>query len=108
MDPILSRRYRVNRSKIIFEAFEDETVLINLDSGSYYNFPGSGALIWDLISSGRSIGEVIAQLQQWFPDATDEIEICVPNFIGKLVEESLVLNKMRGNWRLLHRGSNLR
>ena len=97
MDPILSRRYRVDRSKIIFEAFEDETVLINLDSGSYYSFPGSGALIWDLISSGRSIGEVVAQLQQRFPDATDEIEICVLDFIGKLVEERLVLEQDAGD-----------
>lgn len=90
---ILSRRYRVNRSKIIFEAFEDETVLINLDSGSYYSFPGSGALVWDLISSGRSIGEVIAQLQQQFPDATAEMETSVLDFIGKLVEECLVVEK---------------
>jgi len=104
MDSILSRRYRVDRSKIIFEAFEDETVLINLDSGSYYSFSGSGALIWDLISSGRSVGEVIAQLQQRFPDATAEIEICVLDFIGKLVEESLVLEQDAGDLRAISPG----
>lgn len=96
MNPVLSRHYRVNRPKVIFEAFEDETVLINLDSGTYYSFPGSGALIWDLIASGRTVGEVIAQLQQWFPDDTAEIEICVVNFIGKLVEESLIEQAARG------------
>jgi hypothetical protein len=93
MDSTPSRRYRVNRSKIIFEAFEDETVLINLDSGNYYSFSGSGALIWDLISSGRSIGEVVSQLQQRFPDAAAQIEPSVHDFVRKLVEENLVLEQ---------------
>jgi hypothetical protein len=97
MDSALSLRYQVNRSKIIFEAFEDETVLINLDSGNYYSFSGSGAFIWDLISSGCSIGEAIAQLQRRFPDASAEMESCVRDFVGKLSAENLVLERSAGD-----------
>jgi hypothetical protein len=91
MDSLISQCYRVNRPKVIFEAFEDETVLINLDSGNYYSFSGSGTLVWDLISSGHSIPEVTATLQKRFPDDAAEVEFGVRDFIAELINENLVL-----------------
>jgi Coenzyme PQQ synthesis protein D (PqqD) len=90
MDLNISRCYRVNRPKVIFEAFEDETVLINLDSGNYYSFSGSGALIWDCIVSGESIASVIEYLQERFADAAD-IVLSVEDFVRELVEENLIV-----------------
>jgi hypothetical protein len=89
MDSRMSRYYRVNRPKVIFEAFEDETVLINLDSGNYYSFSGSGALIWDRIDSGESIGSVIEYLQERFADGG--IALSVEDFVRELVEENLIV-----------------
>jgi hypothetical protein len=86
----ISRCYRVNRPKVIFEAFEDETVLINLDSGNYYSFSGSAALIWDRIISGESIASVIKYLQERFGNAAD-IGLSVEDFIRKLVDENLIV-----------------
>ena len=71
MAPSVSRNYRVNAPKVLYEAFEDETVLINLDSGNYYSFSGSGALIWEWIAAGESITAVIEHLQERFGDTTD-------------------------------------
>jgi Coenzyme PQQ synthesis protein D (PqqD) len=93
MDLRISRSYRVNRPKVIFEAFEDETVLINLDSGSYYSFSGSGTLIWDLISSGHSVPKVTAKLQKQFPDDAAQVESGVRDFIAELINENLILEQ---------------
>ena len=91
MNPALSGRYRVNKSKIIFEAFEDEMVLINLDSGNYYSFSGSGAVIWDLLVSGNSVTEIIQRLQAHFSNDGAEIEPNVASFVENVVSEGLVL-----------------
>ena len=82
--------YRVNAPKVVYEAFEDETVLINLDNGNYYSFSGSGALIWDRIVSGQSIASVIEYLQERFAGAAD-IALSVEDFVRELVEENLIV-----------------
>ncbi len=87
--------YRVNAPKVVYEAFEDETVLINLDSGNYYSFSGSGALIWDRIVSGESIASVIEYLQDRFPDATD-VALSVEDFVRELIKENLIVKNSSG------------
>jgi hypothetical protein len=95
MDLSISRCYRINRPKVIFEAFEDETVLINLDSGNYYSFSGSGALIWDYIVRGDSLGSVIENLQERF-GGRDGIAPAVEDFVRELVEENLIVRDSSG------------
>lgn len=91
MNSALSGRYRVNQSKIIFEAFEDEMVLINLDSGNYYSFSGSGAFIWDLLAAGNSVTEIVQRLREHFSSDGAEIESGVASFVENVVSEGLVL-----------------
>ena len=91
MKPLLCARYRVNQSKVIFEAFEDEMVLINLDSGNYYSFSGSGAVIWDLLAAGNSVTEIVQRLRAHFSNDGTEIEPNVTSFVENVVSEGLVL-----------------
>lgn len=95
MTELLSRSYRVNAPKVLYEAFEDETVLINLDSGSYYSFSGSGAVIWDCIVRGESVGCVIENLQKRF-GGRDGIAPTVQDFVSELVEENLIVEESSG------------
>src|SRR5438876_8975877 len=95
MTELLSRTYRANTPKVLFEAFEDETVLINLDSGNYYSFSGSGALVWEWIAAGESITAVIEHLQERFGDTTD-IAPSVEEFVHELVEENLIVEDSDG------------
>ena len=90
MAPSIPRCYSVNRPKVIYEAFEDETVLINLDSGNYYSLSGSGALIWDCIVRGDSVGSVIENLQERFR-GRDGIASAVDDFVRELAEENLII-----------------
>jgi hypothetical protein len=82
--------YQVNAPKVLYEAFEDETVLINLDSGNYYSFSGSGALIWDRIVCGESIASIIECMQERFGEAA-EIALLVEDFVRELVDENLIV-----------------
>jgi hypothetical protein len=95
--------YQLNSPKVVYEAFEDETVLINLDSGNYYSFSGSGALIWDRIVSGESIASVIEYLQERFADAAD-IALWVEDFVRELVEENLIVKNSSGTAKNVKQG----
>lgn len=86
-----SLRYRANTPKVIFEAFDDETVLINLDSGNYYSFGGSGALFWDLVTAGQSVAETVAALRTRFPKQDGAMESAVHDFIDELMTEGLIV-----------------
>jgi Coenzyme PQQ synthesis protein D (PqqD) len=90
MNLVPSARYRANMPSVVFEAFDDETVLINLDSGNYYSFCGSGALLWELITSGQSILDIVAKLQSRFPDASAEMDVAIRRFTDELVTEGLI------------------
>jgi hypothetical protein len=51
-------RYGVNRQNVVYEIFEDEVVIINLETGNYYSFDGVGVDIWNLIRDGASTAEI--------------------------------------------------
>jgi Coenzyme PQQ synthesis protein D (PqqD) len=91
-----SQRYRANTPSVIFEAFDDETVLINLDSGNYYSFCGSGAFLWELITSGQTSGEIVTGLENRFPAQAGQIEGPVDRFIGELMAEGLITLREAG------------
>jgi hypothetical protein len=88
-----SQHYRANTPKVIFEAFDDETILINLDSGNYYSFGGTGALLWDLITSGQLLRDTVAALQTRFPNANAVVERAVHKFVDELITEGLITER---------------
>jgi len=48
--------------QIVHETIDGETVVINLDSGSYYSLEGSGAELWSRLLGGESPVESAAAL----------------------------------------------
>ena len=103
MAPSLPRCYSVNRPKVIYEVFEDETVLIDLDSGNYYSLSGSGALIWDCIVRGDSVGSVIENLHERFR-GRDGIASAVDDFVRELAEENLIVKNSSGAAKNMKQG----
>ena len=47
------KRLRPNTPMVISEIVEDEVVLVNFDSGSYYSLAGSGTEVWRALESGE-------------------------------------------------------
>ncbi len=57
-----SMRFRLNQPSVIQETFDDEVVIINLDSGNYFSLDKVGAALWGLITRGAAAGEMIEAL----------------------------------------------
>jgi hypothetical protein len=83
--------FRVNKSKIIFEGFEDEVVLINLENGNYYSLEGSAAFIWNLIQSGMHVNDIRAKLEEKYNGQKEIMEKAALQFVDELVREELIL-----------------
>lgn len=83
-------RFRINEPEVSHEEFEDETLVINLTSGSYYSLRGTARAIWPALAQGNSVVEVVEAWRQRFP-AVAAVDGAIQTFADKLVAEQLIV-----------------
>jgi hypothetical protein len=85
------KRFRINAPKVIFEAFDDEVVLINLDNGNYYSLNNEGIAVWSLIGQGATGREIVAALAARHHGSETAIAEAIREFLAQLQTEELIL-----------------
>ena len=80
-----------SKPSIVYEAFGDETVIVNLDTGSYYSALGTSSVIWRLIGEAVSEPEILRRVRADFIGDSDAISSATARFLDQLVEEGLVV-----------------
>jgi hypothetical protein len=83
-------RYTISNPPIVHESFGDEAVIVNLNTGAYYSLDKSGLAIWNLISQGASIGEIVDHLSSRYAAERREILVSVAELISSLQGEQLI------------------
>ena len=86
----VNARFRVNTPKVVHEPFEDEVVVVNLDTGRYYCLQRAGVAVWLGLVNGWSIGEIASQLDAKYLAVEGEIRRAVGALISELEREQLV------------------
>jgi len=81
-------RYSVASPNIVWQAFDEESVVINLESGIYYSLNLAGALIWRLVEAGTTPAEAAERIVQ--SGAPAEAGEQVVEFCQKLLQEGLI------------------
>lgn len=83
------RKYQIDRSRIIFEQFEDETVLVNTETGYYYSLSNTGSEVLRLLEDGCSAADLPTIL---FGDSEEaqERRTMVQKFVERLADESII------------------
>lgn len=85
------RRFRVDPAKVVHETIEGETILINLETGTYYSLRGAGPEIWGSLVAGRSAADVVAELQHRYPAAESAtVSDATERLIEQMLEEGLL------------------
>ena len=86
------KTYQIDRSRIIFEQFEDETVLVNTESGYYYSLSASGSEILTLLEHGCSVDDLSIVL---FGESDDSLERrnLVEKFVDRLAGECILIER---------------
>src|SRR5690606_7488901 len=81
--------YRMNSPKVVAETIDNESVVINLDKGTYYSIRATGAELWESLRAGVPsevlLGEILAFSND--PNAPAGTQA----FIDQLVQEELLV-----------------
>jgi hypothetical protein len=83
------KRYEIDRARIIFEQFEDETVLVNTETGYYYSLSNTGSEILRLLEEGCSADNLPTILFGSSED-TQQRRDMVEKFVDQLADESII------------------
>ncbi len=78
----------IDPRRVVHETVDDETIIIDLESGSYFSLAGSGPEIWSLVASGAPVRDVVEALESRYPD--DAPGDMVLSLIDQLLSEGLV------------------
>ena len=84
-------RFRLNEPNVVFEAFDEEIVLVNLDSGNYYSLSGTAPSIFIDLADGFSIDEVTVRIQARHAGDAKGIGVAVAGFVNRLVSEQVLV-----------------
>jgi hypothetical protein len=82
-------KYQIDRTRIIFEQFEDETVLVNTETGYYYSLSNTGSGILRLIEDGCSSADLPVMLFGSFED-DHQRRAMVEEFVDQLLGENII------------------
>jgi hypothetical protein len=83
-------RYVVNSPVVVGEIIDDEAVILDLQSGRYFNTEASGAEIWAGIEAGETAAALAGRLVARFDVAAERAAEEVSVFLKVLEEHALV------------------
>lgn len=83
-------RHTVNRSKVVLEHFDDETILINMQTCVYYSLNRTGCEVWKLAELGHDAAAITASLARRYGGDAAAIAQEVDALLTELVAEGLL------------------
>ena len=69
----------------------DETVILDLASGTYFGLDPVGARIWQLIGEGRTLAEICATMPEEYEVEREQLEADVLRLTTELAERGLIV-----------------
>jgi len=69
----------------------DETVILDLASGTYFGLDPVGARVWQLLSEGRTLAEICETMLEEYEVEREQLETDVLRLTGELLERGLVV-----------------
>lgn len=84
------RSFAVDGARVVHETVDGETILIDLETGTYYSLAGSGSEIWELLISGTSLECAADALSRRYPSDATEARLAVRQFADGLAQEQLL------------------
>ena len=77
-------------TQVMARTVGDETVILDLASGTYYGLDPVGARIWQLLAEGQSLAQVCEAMRAEYEVTREDIERDVLALVQTLLERQLV------------------
>ena len=78
---------------VVSRAIDDESVLLNLESGLYFGVDQIGQMIWRLVGEGLALSEIIDAIVTEYLVETDQAKNDVFEFAKALIEKGLLTDQ---------------
>jgi len=75
---------------VLTRELDDEMILLNLDSESYFGLDTIGAAMWNALVSTDSVGNAAVLLTEEFDVERDRLEADLASLIASLVDRGLL------------------
>lgn len=90
MDEIQSDTTFLKKSSVVWRDLDGESVLLDLDSGSYFSLNKVGTLIWGLFNDGKSVSEAVAAVHGAYEVDEKAALSDVVDLASRLISENLI------------------
>lgn len=87
----MSYNYLVNTPRIVHETIDDETVIIDFDTGAYFSARSVANRIWLLLCAGKSRAQIVQTLTAHYAVAETTAEEDTDRFLSALSGLSLIV-----------------
>lgn len=77
-------------TEVTITEFEDESVLLNLETKTYYTLNKPGVFVWSLLKDGLLPSEIVNRVQDEFSVDREVAEKNVLHLVDELIKEKLV------------------
>jgi hypothetical protein len=85
-----ARQFTVDARRVVHETIDGETILIDLETGTYFSLRGCGSQIWALMTAGWPETELVAELQRRYPAQAAEVGVAAAEVIDQLAGAGLL------------------
>src|ERR1700722_11246756 len=86
----MNRSFKLTPSTV-HETFADESVVMNLASGSYYSLCGISSLMWTLLVDGATERALVRRIEAEYAADAGETSRSIGEFLDLLVDENLLI-----------------
>jgi hypothetical protein len=89
----INQHYKIRNKQVINETLDNETIIINLETGVYYSINLTGTIIWKAIDSGFNINTITDKFLVKFENqASENIQELITRFVN-FIESELLIEK---------------
>ncbi|WPP40623.1 lasso peptide biosynthesis PqqD family chaperone [Paenibacillus hunanensis] len=86
----LDQQRFVQNKNYIASDMNGEKVMLDVQSGKYYNLGTIGGRIWDLSAQASTVDEIVARLLEEYEVSQEVCKQQVTTFMGQMLSEGLV------------------
>ncbi len=87
----LQQCYAIRSDEVAGKVIDGEAIIMNLADGSYYSLDGAGAMAWEQLQAGRSLGQLAQALARAYQVERSRAEQDAARIAEELVQEGLLV-----------------